>query len=156
MHHPEGSFMATLQLVPSSVVLLTKETMAPDPRDTTRTVPTGVLCDLDGNPLPAGTPGIPSYLDSLTGKRYARIATVLPSNGDPASKAKLAAIMERKPVSYSAGNLSGWYVPSPDFTINGIDGKKPASSAPASSAAAAASDAPANLPAPTASVQLPK
>jgi hypothetical protein len=132
--------MPTLQLLISSKTLLTKESPSTD--DYGRPSIKGVLCDMEGNQLAAGAPPIATYLDANSGKRYALIATILPSNKDPQSVAQLAAIQAMKPVYYSAPGLRGYFVPAPDYTINGIDpGTKAPEPVPAAAAAPAAGSA---------------
>lgn len=81
-------------------------------------VATGVLCDIKGNALQSGQEPISVYTDLLTGKAFARIASVIPSNADPTSQAAADAIKALDPVHYDSADAAerGWYVPAPDFT----------------------------------------
>jgi hypothetical protein len=103
-----------MKLDPESRRLLTVEKLAQDGKTVT-----GEVCDINGKPLGNSAPPIPVYSDT-TGKAWARVAAVMPSNQDEQSKAAKAAILELNPVFFdgASGEIRGWYVPAPDFTFH--------------------------------------
>lgn len=99
----------------SSGSLLTKETRNPENGEIK-----SVCCDLDGNELGFGQSPISTLMEISTGKRFGRVAAVLPSLGDPASQKLKADILARNPVFFASddGQFRGYYVPVADFTYH--------------------------------------
>lgn len=87
--------------------------------------PRGLLCDLDGVPMPKGNTPREIYLDNLTGDHFAKI---MPSEFSAMSAAGLQ-------VYQGVGEVSGHFVPAPDHTLNGRFGRE---STPEETEAAAA------------------
>ncbi|MBS1815745.1 MAG: hypothetical protein JSS87_12800 [Acidobacteria bacterium] len=95
--------------------------------------PVAPLCNLDGEVLAPGQLPVETYIDGDSGKRYARVCTILPSNPDEASQYARKKILDRNPIAFDGAgdpSLRGFYVESPDYTLHGIDGQgKPAANA---------------------------
>ena len=103
--------MTALSLVPSSRALLTATVKQDDGTVVSH------LCDLKGNRLPLGDPGLPIYRDTYTAKTFVRVAEVIPSATDPISKAAAAEITALNPTHYASpdGDVKGYFIEAPDF-----------------------------------------
>lgn len=103
-----------LNLLPQSRAALTNESK------------NNVLCDLDGEPTSAP---VFTFLDGISGKRFALVSTSAPKARTKQSKTFLSAGYIYFPGAESNGAHghakapSGHYAPAPDFTKHGIDGK---------------------------------
>lgn len=79
-------------------------------------------CDIDGNPIGDSAMGVPVYQDIVTGKFFARVAVLLPSDTDAKSLELKESILARKPEWFASddGEARGWYVPAPDYTVHAV------------------------------------
>jgi hypothetical protein len=98
--------MHLLALIASSKALLTKT----DGADS-------FLCDLDGNRLPQGAPGLPIYRDGYSGKTYVRVAENIPTGNQTADKERKAEIEALNPIHFTSadGDVRGYFIEAPDF-----------------------------------------
>jgi len=100
--------MYIVQPIKESKALLTLETK------NERGVISGVLCDKDGNPLGNDRLGEARevYLDSISGNRFMRVS---PAEAEQLRK-------DGTEVCQGQGEVHGWFVEAPDYTVNGAHG----------------------------------
>jgi hypothetical protein len=103
----------SLALVSSSLAILTKTENG-----------NSFTCDLDGNPC---DPGLLIAKDAFTGKYFARVAEVIPSDNTPTAKAQKEAILALNPIHFISddGTIKGYFVPAPDFNNRDSSPKAP-------------------------------
>lgn len=112
--------MQTLELNASTKAFLTATVLVPDPAKPGSQKFDAFLCALDGTRLAAGASPIPVFKDMYTGKVYARVAEVMPSNPDAASQTAAKAIQDLNPVHFCSadGSVRGWFVEAPNFDVS--------------------------------------
>jgi len=100
--------MTIVQPVKDSLALLTREVKEEGGRIT------GQLCDKDGNPLGRDQQHLRRevYVDSLSGERVMRIS----------HEEKITYDKDGVEVAQGQGEVHGWFVDAPDYTINGAHG----------------------------------
>ena len=112
--------MQTLELNASTKAFLTATVLVPDPSKPGSEKFDAFMCALDGTRLATGAAPIPIYKDMYTGKVYAKVAEVMPSNPDATSQAAAKAIQDLNPVQYCSadGSVRGWFIEAPNFDVS--------------------------------------